>query len=202
MTLFYILSSQHYPYTKICLVGNVVPVRQQIAWAKAYKRLMKIQSQGGSSLGKKFTKERTAKVAEEEYVEIDYAETKPPAIFVDGYNVIGYINSVENRNIDLSDARDCLISDLSVLCGATGWWIELVFDAYDVGANTVSEDIVDQVHVSYTSRSETADNLIERRFSELKNLVIPCMTSYNCRSHTKYLSISLPHSYAIRVLRI
>ena len=35
--------------------------------------------------------------------------------------MIGYINTVEGRNIPLDDARDCLVSDLSVLKGATGW---------------------------------------------------------------------------------
>ena len=37
------------------------------------------------------------------------------------YHIIGYINTIEGRNIPLDDARDCLVSDLSVLKGATGW---------------------------------------------------------------------------------
>lgn len=89
------------------------------------------------------------------------------AVIVDGYNIIGYINSVEGRNIDFSDARDCLISDLCVLKGATGWHIEVVFDAYKTGGPEKVESI-DNVEVVYTSKEETADNYIERRFGELR----------------------------------
>lgn len=148
-----------------------IPVRQQIAWAKAYKRLMAEKTGGTShSSTKRFRRERGPKEVEEEAVEIDYVNTKPPAVFVDGYNIIGYINKEEGRcNIDLEDARDCLIGDLSILCGATGWWIEVVFDAYmsasSVGGSKTS--LVDNVLVTFTSASETADNYIERRFSEL-----------------------------------
>lgn len=86
-----------------------IPIRQQIAWAKAYKRLMASQtSSGGGSSPRKFRQQNEPRV-QEEYVEVDYVNTKPPAVFVDGYNIIGYINSVEGRNIDLEDARDCLI---------------------------------------------------------------------------------------------
>lgn len=91
-----------------------IPVRQQIAWAKAYKRLMTSQAPGGSSSSsssqtpRKFRQLNEPRV-QEEYVEVDYVNTKPPAVFVDGYNIIGHINSVEGRNIDLEDARDCLI---------------------------------------------------------------------------------------------
>jgi predicted RNA-binding protein with PIN domain len=86
---------------------------------------------------------------------------------VDGYNIIGYINKQEGRNLDLADARDCLINDLAVLRGATGWWIEVVFDAYNVHGPSKTESI-DSLMVTYTSSAETADNHIERRFSELK----------------------------------
>ena len=85
-----------------------IPVRQQIAWAKAYKRLMTSQASAGSSTPKKFRQLNEPRV-QEEYYEVDYVNTRPPAVFVDGYNIIGYINTVEGRNIDLEDARDCLI---------------------------------------------------------------------------------------------
>lgn len=84
-----------------------IPVRQQIAWARAYRR---IRSEVNKSyVTKKFRQERGDKQAEEEYVEIDYTNTPPPAVFVDGYNIIGYINSVEGRSLELHEARDCLI---------------------------------------------------------------------------------------------
>ena len=152
-----------------------ISVRQQIAWAKAYKRFMS-NANAPAGQAKKFKKERGPKEEEEEEVEIDYINTPPPAVFVDGYNVIGYINSVEGRAIDLDSARDCLISDLCVLRGATGWWIELVFDAYNANAPERT-DSVDNVFVTFTGRAETADGYIERRFNELqregfKNMVV------------------------------
>ena len=116
-----------------------VPVRQQIAWAKAYKRLVTSNGFNKNNLGKKFRQEKGEKVEEEEYVEIDYVNTKPPALFVDGYNVIGYINTVEGRKISLDEARDCLIADLSVLRSATGWFIEVIFDAYKVRPSAITD---------------------------------------------------------------
>eukprot|EP01038_Epipyxis_sp_PR26KG_P009598 gene9598-12926_t len=146
-----------------------IPIRQQIAWAKAYKRLINASSKQSSSPTKKFKKERGPKAEQEEYVEVNYVETKPPAIFVDGYNIIGRMNEEnKNKQIDLSTARDCLISDLAVLRGATGWWIEVVFDAYKVSSPQKCYEI-DNILVTYTSQSETADNFIERRFEELRS---------------------------------
>lgn len=145
-----------------------IPVRQQIAWAKAYKRLTQASSGAGTThQTKKFRKERTPKQEEEEYVEIDYVNTPPPAVFVDGYNIIGYINSMEGRNLDLESARDCLINDLCVLKAATGWWIEVIFDAYKRGGATHRMS-TDNVLITFTSASETADMHIERRFEELR----------------------------------
>lgn len=146
-----------------------IPVRQQIAWAKAYKRLMTASISRSSSPPKRFKKIKDAKDEVEEYKEIDYLETKPPAVFVDGYNIIGYINSVEGRSIELSEARDCLISDLSILTSATGWCIEVVFDAYKVASPGGSINN-GNIQITYTSSSETADNYIERRFSELQKI--------------------------------
>jgi predicted RNA-binding protein with PIN domain len=143
-----------------------IPVRQQIAWAKAYKRIMTSSFSSSNHVTKKFRQDRGPKEEEEEYTEIDFKKTKPPAVFVDGYNIIGYINSVEGRNIAFDDARDCLISDLAVLRSATGWWIEVVFDAYKAMTPQKSESI-DSLLVHYTGMSETADNFIERRFGEL-----------------------------------
>ena len=145
-----------------------VPVRQQIAWAKAYKRLMAARFAPASTSHVPNYKSKNVKQVEEDYVEVDYVNVKPPAVFIDGYNVIGYINSVEKRDISLEDARDCLISDMSVLRGATGWWIELVFDAYGSAGGAESRALAENVLVTYTSRQETADTHIERRFAELR----------------------------------
>jgi len=144
-----------------------IPVRQQIAWARAYKRLQS-NAYASQSPPKRFKKAKGPKQEEEKYVEIDYSNTKPPAVFIDGYNIIGYINSVEGRHIELSDARDCLVSDLAVLRSATGWFINVVFDAYKASGVSGGRSIDGDIRVTYTSASETADNYIERTFSELR----------------------------------
>ena len=146
-----------------------IPIRQQIAWAKAYKRLM-TQTSSSAGQSKKFRRKSDGPKEEEEYVEINYVDTKPPAVFVDGYNVIGYMKQVDNSKINISfeEARDSLISDLAVLRGATGWWLEVVFDAY-LTQSVENQYTVDSVLVTYTGKSETADNYIERRFVELQN---------------------------------
>lgn len=146
-----------------------VSVRQQIAWAKAYKRLISTSSSSTNVVAKKFKKERTAKEEKEEYIEVDYESIKPPVVFVDGYNIIGYINSVQGSGkLDIMDARDCLISDLAILSGATGWEIECVFDAYKL-LGPEKKEIIDGIAVTYTGRSETADTYIERRFHEMRS---------------------------------
>jgi predicted RNA-binding protein with PIN domain len=145
-----------------------IPVRKQIAWAKAYKRLMTSSgARNNHGITKKFRGDRTDKKEKEEYVDVNYHNSQPPAIFVDGYNIIGYITSMEGRKVCMHEARDCLISDLAVLQSATGWWIEVVFDAYKV-AGPQKTEIVDSILVTYTSGSETADSFIERRFEELR----------------------------------
>ena len=143
-------------------------VSQQIAWVRARKRLL---SSSTSSAGRKFRQERGPKtiVEEEDAVlsEADYSKIQPPAVFVDGYNVIGFTNVWEQRSgVSLDEARDRLISDLAVLRGGTGFHIELVFDAYKHSAPEKSEQ-VDGVVVTYTSPRETADDCIERRFNAL-----------------------------------
>ena len=159
-----------------------VSVRQQIVWARANKRLLQQQAVGGARTGNAFKtkfrqkKSTEGKQEEEEYEEIDYVNTKPPAIFVDGYNVIGHMRSAsysrgeggdEYSGINFEDARHQLVSDLSVLRAATGWYIEVVFDAYKVKAAQKLE-VVDGVCCVYTSAQETADGYIERKFEDLK----------------------------------
>lgn len=159
--------------------GTGLSVRKQIALAKAYKKATDASTH---SIGKKFRQERGEKKEEEEYVEINYEKTKPPAIFVDGYNIVNYINCVEANGLrgerlglDIADGRDSLISDLCVLRGCTGWYIEVVFDSYKktsnigggIPGNAVSS-LIDNVRVTFSGKSETADTYIERRFNDLK----------------------------------
>jgi len=128
-----------------------VPVRVQIQWAKAYKRLN--SGVNTQAVTKRWKQVNVKNNTVEEYTEIDYENTKPPAVFVDGYNIIGFLNSVEGRDINLEDARDCLISDLSVLQASTGWFLEIVFDAYDALSGIQKTEINDGILVTYTSRS-------------------------------------------------
>lgn len=152
-----------------------VSVRKQIQFAKAYKRLIINSNQRQHS--PRVRKERAPKPEKEEYVEIDYENTAPPLLFVDGYNIIGYINAVEGRRITLDEARDCLVADLCVVASATGWAIECVFDAYDNPLNAAGARVQqDGISVYYTSQKETADDYIERRINSLQgrnpNLVV------------------------------
>jgi len=149
-------------------VGSI-SVKQQIEWAKSYKKLKAGEGQS-SGIGTKFRQTKSPKQQEEEYIEIDYKDTKPPAIFVDGYNIIGYAKSFDDEDMNLEESRDCLINDLCVLSCLTGWWIEVVFDAYKVKGNPKStSEVTDGLIITYTGSSETADNYIERRFGELKS---------------------------------
>jgi len=159
--------------------GINVSVRQQISWSKAYKRFIS-QSQSHNGTGKKFRKTKSQKspegYMEDSIVDIDYRIMAPPAIFVDGYNVIGMMNSLKGvtgigNNLDAE--RESLINDLCILRGVTGWLIEVIFDAYkspSISSKSKSKtESIDNVIVTFTSSSETADNHIERRFAELKS---------------------------------
>ena len=163
--------------------GASVSVRQQIAWAKAYKRFISMSSTS-TQQGKKFRKEKSSKkdsLELDETIDIDFSTMRPPAVFVDGYNIIGYTNSLkgmDNLSSDLGEDRDRLINDLCILRGVTGWAIEVIFDAYKAPPSPSSSPFssgmksrsqtVDGVVVTFTSNSETADNYIERRFEELR----------------------------------
>ena len=135
---------------------------------QAYKRLVNASNNSQKQHGPRVKKPKTPKPECEEYVEVDYENTAPPMLFVDGYNIIGYINSVEGRRIPMDEARDCLVADLCVLASATGWAIECVFDAYDnpmnVGGTRTQQD---GILVYYTSRSDTADSYIESQINEM-----------------------------------
>ena len=177
--------------------GGGVSVRQQIAWAKAYKRFISKSSSTSMQQGKKFRKEKSSKKEAldlGETIDIDFTTFKPPAVFVDGYNIIGFTNSLkgmDNLSADLGEDRDRLINDLCILRGVTGWAIEVIFDAYkappspstspfstsSAGMKSRSQT-VDGVAVTFTSNSETADNYIERRFEELRKAGFTNMVEY------------------------
>ena len=160
------LNSESPPVARVLGKVGSISVKQQIAWAKSYKRM---KTGVTSGVGTKFRQTKSEKKEEEEYIEIDYNETKPPAIFVDGYNIIGHAKTFNDENMNLEESRDCLINDLCVLTCLTGWYIEVVFDAYKVkGSPRPTTIVTDGLIITYTGSSETADNYIERRFGELK----------------------------------
>eukprot|EP01031_Cornospumella_fuschlensis_P031461 gene31461-38027_t len=145
-----------------------VPVRRQIAWAKAAKKLMTAAKVIGPKVSRKYKKSTNEQpIIDEDLSNVDFSTIKPPAVFVDGYNIIGYMRTVEGTQMNLEEARDCLISDLAILHGATGWHIEVVFDAYQVKGTQNTEE-VSGILVTFPASSETADNYIERRFEELR----------------------------------
>jgi uncharacterized protein len=159
-----------------------VSVRQQIAWARAYKRLLSGSKSSKSQTTRKFRNKGNAheQSGPEDDTIVDYSNIRPPMIFIDGYNVIGYQHNRDRGNeqsapgtgfndkIDLEEARDSLVNDLSMLRGATGWDVELVFDAYNRLDGKSSFSVSEGIAVTYTSSTETADTYIERRFRELK----------------------------------
>lgn len=195
-----------------------VPVRQQIAWAKAKKRLDKQVSapiitgrvkKGGYRRDKRSGDDvlsnstRRSDESMEDFDALDYMNMKPPAIFVDGYNIIGFMKSTTTSSssstgsygshpIDFEAARDSLISDLCMLRSATGWWIELVFDAYKSGSSQSSSSITDNIIVTYTSATDTADTFIERRFQELSNEGFTNMVV--ATDDNVSMCLALPHS--------
>lgn len=157
------------PTPERVVADSNVPIRQQIAWAKAKKRLASSVSGG---IGQKFRREKASKQVQaddDDHDYMDYSNVQPPVIFVDGYNIIGYMKSAEKKDFDnLDTARDSLINDLAVLRSATGWLIEVVFDAYKREGGTQQSHSENNVIVTYTSKSETADTHIERRFESLR----------------------------------
>lgn len=199
-----------------------VPVRQQIAWAKAKKRLDKQISapiitgrvkKGGYRRDKRSGDDilsnstRRSDESIEDFDALDYMNMKPPAIFVDGYNIIGFMKSTTTTStssssstgsygshpIDFEAARDSLISDLCMLRSATGWWIELVFDAYKSGSSQSSSSSTDNIIVTYTSATDTADTFIERRFQELSNEGFTNMVVATDDNVSTYLAVPHPN---------
>ena len=194
-----------------------VPVRQQIAWAKAKKRLDKQITtpiitgrvkKGGYRRDKRSGDDilsnstRRSDESMEDFDALDYMNIKPPAIFVDGYNIIGFMKSTTTSSstgshgshpIDFEAARDSLISDLCMLRSATGWWIELVFDAYKSGSSQSSSSSTDNIIVTYTSATDTADTFIESRFQELSNEGFTNMVVATDDNVRTYLAVPHPN---------
>jgi predicted RNA-binding protein with PIN domain len=106
----------------------------------------------------------------------DYNDDSRPALFVDGYNAIGRMQTNMKSNIFESSsekmelARQKLIDDLLILHTVSGLYIELVFDAYRVSEFTdrQPEQVSDDFQIIFTNHGQSADGYIEQRFSQLQ----------------------------------
>lgn len=87
-------------------------------------------------------------------------EIKPVCMLVDAYNVIHDFNLIEDG--DIASARDRLIDILCSYQGLRGCEMIAVFDAYKVERNTTTKQKVNNLHVIYTKKSQTADSYIEQ----------------------------------------
>lgn len=98
-------------------------------------------------------------------------------LIVDGYNVIHGSEDLKRlSDIQLEEAREKLIEDLSGYSGFKGWETILVFDAYRQESFEKREEIRGQVKVVFTEKNKTADTYIEK------------------------LVFSLPKAYTVRVV--
>lgn len=90
-------------------------------------------------------------------------ERKKKYLIVDGYNVIFAWNELkELAGVNIDSARDRLIDIIQNYAGATCDESLVVFDAYKVKGRDVSENLLGNLKVVYTSENETADQYIEK----------------------------------------
>ncbi len=85
---------------------------------------------------------------------------------------------------DKSLERESPSRNLAVQCDATGWMVEVVFDAYET-RSAEQQTSVDGVVVTFTGRGARPTH-IERHFEELRSdvtnmIVITGLSSYLCR---------------------
>jgi predicted RNA-binding protein with PIN domain len=89
-------------------------------------------------------------------------------LIVDGYNVIHSSNDLKRlSDIQLEEARDKLIQDLSGYAGFKGWETILVFDAYRQESFKSTEEMRGKIKVVYTKKNKTADTYIEKLVFDL-----------------------------------
>jgi predicted RNA-binding protein with PIN domain len=88
-------------------------------------------------------------------------------LIVDGYNIIGAWPELQIlKELDLEDARDMLIHELSEYQSFSGMKVYVVFDAYKVpglGKKIFNHNL----RIVFTKEKQTADELIERLVTKL-----------------------------------
>ncbi len=110
--------------------------------------------------GRNKAKKKYKKVSEESSYVAKKIEIKPQCILVDGYNII--FDWKLNKNDDIASARDQLIDMMCSYQALKKCELILVFDAYKVDNHQVKAHQVDNIHVIYTKKSQTADAYIEQ----------------------------------------
>ncbi len=89
---------------------------------------------------------------------VEPAETEPPMLLIDGYNLIyanQYLKELSAR--DMGSARDQLLERLSNYAGYLGWEVIVVFDAYNVRGGEGYEERYNGLRIFYTAEDEPAD---------------------------------------------
>lgn len=88
-------------------------------------------------------------------------------LLVDGYNIIGAWPELQIlKELDLEDARDKLIHELSEFQSYSGMKVYVVFDAHQVPG--LGKKLTNQnLRILYTKEKQTADELIERLVTKM-----------------------------------
>jgi uncharacterized protein len=91
------------------------------------------------------------------------------ALILDGYNVIGALDRYREAG-SLDAARELLINDALKASGWTGRPLIVVFDAHrGPGPGRVEQRAGGAVRIIYSAPGESADDVIERLLSNLKD---------------------------------
>jgi predicted RNA-binding protein with PIN domain len=84
-------------------------------------------------------------------------------LVVDGYNIIHAWPSLKRLlGVSLEAARDKLIERLSVYGLVTGADVTVVFDSHQKASRNNAQLVVEGVHVIFTRKGHSADQVIER----------------------------------------
>jgi uncharacterized protein len=91
-------------------------------------------------------------------------------LLVDGYNIIGaWPELQERKKYDLASARDLLIGKMAEYQAYSGMKVIIVFDAHLIpGSEKTYANY--RVKIVFTKENETADEHIEKRIKQLKNI--------------------------------
>ncbi|MCS6960542.1 MAG: NYN domain-containing protein [Pseudanabaenaceae cyanobacterium SKYGB_i_bin29] len=96
----------------------------------------------------------------------------PPVMLVDGYNVVGTWQSLQELKStgNIALARDRLVEILASYSAYRGFHTTIVFDAYNQPHPGSTEDVTQYLKLHYTDYHQTADSYIEKVCAQLRKL--------------------------------